>query len=616
VKTARQLKDSIILQVWPDGMPENLVTQIDEMFQEAFAEIAKWVDGERSKNANVVHACDTHFKCGMTVLEAPRGVIKRIYTVANAEYCDPVFYLNKDWPAPECWSRNLRNQATVDSDVPMLPLGFRPFDASTDTGFGRARSGIWSQHDGNIYISPWIQSNEYVVIEWEGIKENWADSDLVNPDQDYKKALRLYFQYCYESLYGDPAMAQSIHNIGKTGTFDEALADLMWYDREKRIQPIERGQECSPSACRLPSQIADDGVPDLTLEVDGMVVAHVGGLSLAETGGFVEVQRVPDDPGGLVTVINHGSTTFECNRFTFGVLSGAGQIAAGNTGSAFSINVGTVNAPWELKLDGVVVASGSYFHGYDWTYTIAAGSSTKIEDIAELVNTFDPGVIIGVDLITTDAYDDTVGLGFHDFLKPYTGAHGDEGDKNRFWPAVADSDYTSQVSLANYLAFFPIPLGAKYYTIQRGPIQFFFLDTNAAHEADGITATSIQAQWLMTELLRSQAAWKVVVMFKNPYSGNSQLSTVQWPFRNWGADLVLSSGAYNYERLLIGNLPFIVNGLATRSGVDANNTPVAGSQLFYNTGPGAGKITANGRELEYQFITLDGTVIDTLRLTK
>jgi hypothetical protein len=621
VKTVQQLQDEIRQDIWPSGEAENLLIPHDHIFQEAFSEIAKWVEGEQSNNCDVIHPCKTFFKCGMTILTAPRGVIRRVYTVVNGDYCDPVFYSQAPWPEPECWSRNFMNAQTVDADVARLPLGFRPFDASMDGDFTRSRSGIWTLHQGNIYLAPWIQSNEFVVIEWSGIKENWALTDLVNPAQDYKKAVKLYLQYGHARDYGEMAMAERIHNIAKSGTYDEALGDLMYQDRKQLLGEAE--MPCASERARFPSELSDDVQPVEGEEITGMVVAHLGGLSLEETGGLVQVQRSPDDTGGVLTVVNHGSSSFACNRFSWqngvgGPSVGSGTIAAGNTDSAFSIVVGSPSNPWTLTLDGVVVASGTYFHGYDWTYTIAAGSNSKIEDIAELVNTFDADLILGVDLITTGTYDDTVGLGFHDFLKPYSGAHGDEGDKNRFWPAIADSDYAAQTSLANYLAFFPIPDGAKYYTIHRGSVQFFFIDTNAANEADGIMDTSVQALWLKAELLRSVADWKVVVMFKNPYSSatSGALATVRWPFRNWGAHLVLSSGTHNYERLTVNHLPYIVNGLATRSGEDTNASPDANSKLFYNTGPGAGKLTANSRQLEYEFIALDGTVIDSLTLTK
>lgn len=621
MKTVKQLRDEIRLQIWPSGEAENLVNQHDLNFQEAFAEIAMWVDGERAQNCDVIHSCRTFFKCGMTIVDAPRGTVKRVYTVANADYCDPVFYASKTWPETECWSRNVFVATNPDVNVPRLPLGFRPFDASTDSTWGRARTGIFSIYNKNLYLAPWIQSNEYVVIEWEGIKETWADEDLVNTSQAYKKAVKLYVQYAHERDYGEAGKANAIHNVSKTGTFDEALADLMWIDREQRKRP--ETVECAEERFRFPREKMDDAIPD---PITGLVVAHLGRMAPGEATGAVVVTG---GAGNTLTmnVVNHGSTDFNCNRLSFvngvgGPSVGSGIIVAGASGQAFFVSVGSPANAWQVLLDGVtVIASGSNVNNFTTvTYTITT-DDTELVAMSTFVLALGPDNIVATDLISAatlfDTYDETVGKQFHSFLFPYSGAFGSgQADgRNKFWPVLAASDWTLDATLANYLAFFDLPSPQRYYEKWLGPVHFFFVDSDAA-EPDGITDTSVQGAWLKERLTVSSAIWKIVVMYRNPYSSTTAVAGLRWPFKNWGADLVLSSGTKNYERLLEQNFPYIVNGLAVAKPFENVVSAAAGSKFFYNAGHAIGKLTVSQTKLIYELMDFTSHVIDSLTLSK
>jgi len=252
--------------IWPSGPPENLEATLKDadgntiapapltmLYNEALAEIAKWVPCEQVRLVNVHAFATTYFKGGMTVVPAPNGVVTRVYTIANARWNDRVFYVQKEWPEPEGWMRNLitgwRDPANA-AVVPALPLGFKKAESTTDRDangvvIGRARAGIWALHDQKIWVAPWLQSNEKLVTQWRGIKSEWTDDDLVTATQDYQKAVRLYVQYGFERDYGDTAKARMIHDtFTGRGTFDEALGDLIWQCREQtKVQKREPQSE-------------------------------------------------------------------------------------------------------------------------------------------------------------------------------------------------------------------------------------------------------------------------------------------------------------------------------------------------------------------------------------
>lgn len=154
--------------------------------------------------------------------------------------------------------------------------------------------------------------------------------------------------------------------------------------------------------------------------------------------------------------------------------------------------------------------------------------------------------------------------------------------------------------------------GKTYYSyIPDGDFcRLFVLDTNAVDPAE-------QAAWLEAALAES-SMWNIVVMHKSPYTSDEihAPGDVAWrlPFKDWGADLVLSAHGHNYERFQVDGLFYIVCGLggaALRGFVDP---PTDGSQFRYNTLHGTVYVTARQQRLQVTLYNISGTVIDGVAL--
>lgn len=129
------------------------------------------------------------------------------------------------------WRKKRRYNPPTDEgmeNLPQLPFGFHYPQASTDAG-GRSRDGVYALKHGRIHIAPWIESNEAVVVEWNGIKTTWSDNDLVSDDPLFKKAVRLnvgiqHYEHYEDNdtrlerfkadYYGKPATAGSLASPG------------------------------------------------------------------------------------------------------------------------------------------------------------------------------------------------------------------------------------------------------------------------------------------------------------------------------------------------------------------------------------------------------------------
>jgi hypothetical protein len=238
------------------------------------------------------------------------------------------------------------------------------------------------------------------------------------------------------------------------------------------------------------------------------------------------------------------------------------------------------------------------------------------EAVAELIARWAPDLILTVGDNNypsgkAETIDDNIGQYYHQFIYPYLGRFGPGADVNRFFPSLGNHDYEyASQSYEPYLDYFTLPGNERYYDFTWGPVHFFALNSDP-HEPDGIEADSTQAGWLYTRLAYSSSPWQIVYFHHAPYSSGLHGSTevMQWPFREWGADVVLAGHDHTYERALIDDFPYFVNGLGggPRYGF---GEPAPGSQARYNADYGALLVDVWGDRIEFSFVTRGGELID------
>ena len=276
--TYKAFTDEIRRGIFPfPGEAKSLVPAHSKFFVEAMIALQKWVPELQVNHTSVFPACSTYVQCALTVVEAPIGIIKRVYTIANDEWCDKVFLSSRSHKEVLQWQRCLMTRFTQpeNAGMPALQQGFRFAEASTDSPAGRARMGIWSINRKRLHIAPWIQSNESLVVEWDGEKKEWLDTDLL--DQNYWDAevaavVKLYVQMAHERDFGCDAQRKRQLEID----YGQKLGDLM-YSWKKRTEDqanldAEELNVCSPTA--------DDLADDAPLAVaDSTTIAFVADWS-------------------------------------------------------------------------------------------------------------------------------------------------------------------------------------------------------------------------------------------------------------------------------------------------------------------------------------------------
>jgi hypothetical protein len=236
-------------------------------------------------------------------------------------------------------------------------------------------------------------------------------------------------------------------------------------------------------------------------------------------------------------------------------------------------------------------------------------------DVAALVRALDPPLVITLGdnnypSGSASTIDANIGQHYQQFIHPYVGAFGAGSIVNRFFPCLGNHDW-SAADAQPYLDYFDLPGNERYYDFRRGPVHFFALDSDES-EPDGTRSDSAQALWLRSRLAASDAPFKLVYFHHAPYDSSDvhgSQGDLQWPFKDWGASLVLTGHDHLYERLSVSGLPYVVNGLGGRE-TYAFGARIGGSELRFNSDPGAVLVTADEEFAHFRFLTRGDTVQD------
>lgn len=240
--------------------------------------------------------------------------------------------------------------------------------------------------------------------------------------------------------------------------------------------------------------------------------------------------------------------------------------------------------------------------------------------VANLVDSHSPDFIITLgdnnyDVGSAFTIDENIGQYYHSYIYPYTGTYGAGAAINKFFPALGNHDWGTPGALP-YLNYFSLPGNERYYEFVKGPVHFFVIDSDT-NEYDGRDSSSIQALWLKNALSNSSSRYNAVYFHHPPYcsglySGSEEI--MRWPFREWGADVVLSGHEHLYERLNINGLTYFVNGLGgnLRSFF---GFPVTGSQFRYAANYGAMIVNAFNDSMVFRFYNIANSLRDKYIIT-
>lgn len=238
-------------------------------------DIQSVVECLQQDHTDLFPACSTYFDCGVTVFQKPaHSMIKEIWVAdrtdpvshhedpeAAIQFCNKVRYDQIEATHMlryrECHHRGMistmalffgffcgnrrkmcypapTDEGLALNTLPALPLGIHYAQSSTDAQH-RARHGVWAIERGKIYVAPWIQSSEVVIVKWDGLDRQMSDNSQMDSDPLLQKALFNYVRWQHALIndheYADAELAERAYYDARADLVQQCLRETMVFKR-------------------------------------------------------------------------------------------------------------------------------------------------------------------------------------------------------------------------------------------------------------------------------------------------------------------------------------------------------------------------------------------------
>ena len=291
--TFAEFRAAVKTIAFPKGEARNLIPIHDDYIKTGLLEIQRWVPCFRAKNTTVSPACSSLYRCGISVFDLPDGYTRltRVFTADKGSRCGVVDYLPWELDRMELEARHYRQEYGAEADpaqhgATALPLGFLYSDTSTDSKMGRAVRGWYAVKDNALYVWPFVESLEDLIMEWEGIRVDYALTDHVYSDRrDVQSAVRLYLR----SQIAAEVTCNEEDRAKYGGEFANALATLVWECRQKTQSPTASPARATIPASVLPFQVTAAVGVDAAQAAESQVWAVIGDYGSVDAAAAIAV---------------------------------------------------------------------------------------------------------------------------------------------------------------------------------------------------------------------------------------------------------------------------------------------------------------------------------------
>ncbi len=344
--TFGEFNTAVQYSVSPDGIAENLVSLQRSYAIDALIDLQTKVPCLQQNHTDYLCASASFYSCGASLFEAPRGFIRSLSTMVPGDTCcrevrytpvsmvDMQCMLKNQEAFSFCSATELHPYTTYLQDGVYVPFPDTPLecvdyvgpnDTSLDKS-SRAIEGFFSIDRGQIWVTPQIQSNELVKLEWDGRKTIWSDTDTMDEEifnREVQECVEMFVRSRMASTADcdyTRAIFFSNENMQRPGQYQVRRADLIhWCEKTRR--PPKRDY-CWDTTC------------------SGGMFLGTGTSSSSSSGSSTsqgtQVFFGTGDPNGVVT-----ATTSLTSGAIFYTATGA---------MWFKIGVGTSNTGWEKAI--------------------------------------------------------------------------------------------------------------------------------------------------------------------------------------------------------------------------------------------------------------------------
>lgn len=266
--TYAQFNAAVRASVWPDGEAENLVANHKDYVLDGLIDLQTKVSCLQQNHSDYLCASAGFFHCGASVFEAPRGFIRSLSTIVPGDTCcTEVPYIPISKAEMNCLLQNEQTTCCGTSEThpshtylvdgeyvpyPELPLYCFEYPNELDKTF-RASEGFFTIDRGQIWVSPQIQGNELIKLEWDGVKRTFDDADVLDDEifsREVEECVELYLRG-RAAVIDDCDFERGAYfnneNMTRPGLYQVRRADLI-HTCEKQGRPPKR-EYCFDTRC-------------------------------------------------------------------------------------------------------------------------------------------------------------------------------------------------------------------------------------------------------------------------------------------------------------------------------------------------------------------------------
>lgn len=180
---------------------------------------------------------------------------------------------------------------------------------------------------------------------------------------------------------------------------------------------------------------------------------------------------------------------------------------------------------------------------------------------------------------------------------------------NKFFPTVGNHDYCTSNGQLYFDYFSSLYGNEKYYEQQVGDVHIFSLDYKHPTEE--------QKAWFKQKAGASTASHKIVIFHTPPYHVGKRSRDKNMEFEKWGFEEVGISAIYvghehTYQRFLISNIPYFVNGAGGNYDGDISHSSSGGHNVLvtHQGSHGALVVSSSSGIITWEFVGTDGEIKD------
>lgn len=199
--------------VAPEDLGENLVPYFRDQVGNALADIQTIIPWFRDFNLDTVTKTDVHEFCAASIFQGPVGKISQVFAYKPGLDCRKYYYKRVSTAEMDCW---VERQRCVQCTFTPPPVNIydNPYcnyvvcgETACDVPYLTATEDdckfkalddderIFSVGpDYKIYAAPRFPCDYRLLVQWQGIRRKWDDSNMVPVDQQLREAVINYVE--------------------------------------------------------------------------------------------------------------------------------------------------------------------------------------------------------------------------------------------------------------------------------------------------------------------------------------------------------------------------------------------------------------------------------------